>query len=141
MLSFLNFTSFHRRQDKGSKFESETDRSSLILKLPKNIVQQDVQKILLLSLAQSEFTISWPIIFRISRVITFLEGLKLKFFSSSILPPFRTVFAMKLSKMLKLRSFSFRIVATDDRYDSMLEILSFFVSISHSTNLVPVFDD
>ena len=141
MLSFLNFTSFHRRQDRGSKLESEIDRSSLILKLPKNIVLQAVQKILLLSFDQLEFTISWPIIFRISRVMTFLEGLKLKFFSSRIFPPFSTVFAMKLSKMSKSIPFSLRIVATDDRYDSILEIFSFFERISHSTNLVPVFDD
>ena len=73
--------------------------------------------------------------------MTFLEGLKLKFFSSRIFPPFSTVFAMKLSKMSKSIPFSLRIVATDDRYDCILEIFSFFERISHSTNLMPVFDD
>ena len=85
--------------EKGSKLSFLLDSNSPILKLPKNAVQVQDQKTLLLSSLQDVFVISLPKSFRSGKVKTFLVGRDDCISTDTFPAPRRRVFVIKLEQL------------------------------------------
>ena len=71
----MNFTSSQRSVSLGLKEDSDWDRISPILKLPKKAKVKALQTVCLLFSSQFDIAISCPSNFKVCKFITFLDGL------------------------------------------------------------------